>query len=130
MADRIFGDNNLVAYIFARMLKSQDPKAAIALCRASGAARSLLIVAERVAEERCTAINRARSNSAQRWRRVLGHLAPEPKIDLELKHMWCGAWVSSVMQLADGRVLSTSRDGSVSVWDSITGEQLFTLTGL
>ena len=98
----------------------------LVLCRASGTCREWLAIAEEVAQSKCEDLGRRRL-PLQTWRRVLGHLCPEPRLELELTghtgNVYC------VAQLADGRIVSGSRDKSLRVWDSETGDCTLQLIG-
>ena len=56
----------------------------LVLCRASGTCREWLAVAEEVAQSQCEDLGRRRLSQLKSWRRVLGHLCPEPRLELEL----------------------------------------------
>ena len=91
----------------------------LVLCRDSGTCREWLAVAEEVAQSRCEDLGRRRLPS-QSYRRVLGHLCPEPRLELELTGHT--GTVTCVAQLADGRIVSGSGDYSLRVWDSESGD--------
>ena len=56
----------------------------LVLCRASGTCREWLVVAEEVAQSQCEDLGRRRLSQLKSWRRVFGHLCPEPRLELKL----------------------------------------------
>ena len=115
----------------------------LVLCRASGTCREWLAIAEEVAQRQCKDLGRRRLSQLKSWRRVLGHLCPEPRLELELTcsqylptsfgpPMWIAGHkgtVQCVAQLADGRIVTGSTDASLRVWDSESGDCTLELTG-
>ena len=76
----------------------------------------------------CRAMNRLRIDESYPWRQVLGHLRLEPpRLTMQLEGH-TGA-VTSVAQLADGRIISGSRDKSLRVWNLESGSYITEMCG-
>ena len=88
----------------------------LVLCRASGTCREWLAIAEEVAQSQCEDLGRRRLSQLKSWRRVLGHLCPEPRLEMELAGHTDR--VKCVALLADGRIVSGSGDNTVKIWDA------------